>query len=185
MSYKETLDLDKIKKEKETENKKSLLLKIINFSPGIRYRELLRITNLNNGTLSHHLTSLEKYSNIKVIRTENSNITRYYPASIPSEETVILGYLKIRTTKEIIVKLMETKSCTFNELVSHIKRAPSTTSWNLKRLLDSEVIVRKRGIEVSEYSLKNPLDVEKLIKKTDITLLDRSVDNYISLIDDL
>ena len=185
MSYKETLGLDKVKKEKETENKKSLLLKIINFSPGIRYRELLRITNLNNGTLSHHLTILEKYSNIKVMRTENSNITRYYPASIPSEETVTLGYLKIRTTKEIIVKLMETKSCTFNELVSHIKRAPSTTSWNLKRLLDSEVIVRKRGNEFSEYSLKNPVEVENLIKKTDITLLDRSVDNYISLIDDL
>ena len=181
MSHKELLD--SIKTEKE--NKKGLLLKIINISPGIRYRELLRITNLNNGTLSHHLSALEKHSTIKVIRTESSNITRYYPASTPSEETVILGYLKIRTTKEIITKLIERKSCTFNELVAHIKRAPSTTSWNLKRLLDSEVIIRKRGTEVSEYSLKNPLEVEKLIKKTDITLLDRSVDNYISLMDNL
>jgi predicted transcriptional regulator len=145
----------------------------------------LRITNLNNGTLSHHLSTLEKRSTIKVIRTESSNITRYYPASTPSEETVILGYLKIRTTKEIIIKLIETKSCTFNELVAHINRAPSTTSWNLKRLLDSEVIIRKRGSEVSEYLLKNPLEVEKLITKTDITLLDRSVDNYISLMEDL
>ena len=181
MSHKEMLDLGKIEKE----NKKSLLLKIITISPGIRYRELLRITNLNNGTLSYHLSTLEKRSTIKVMRTENSNITRYYPASTPSEETVILGYLKIRSTKEIIIKLIERKSCTFNELVAHINRAPSTTSWNLKRLLDSEVIVRKRGIEFSEYSLKNPLEVEKLLKKTDITLLDRSVDNYISLMDDL
>ena len=181
MSYKEILDFGKIEKE----NKKSFLLKIINISPGIRYRELLRITNLNNGTLSHHLATLEKRSTIKVMRTENSNITRYYPASTPSEETVILGYLKIRTTKEIIIKLIERKSCTFSELVAHINRAPSTTSWNLKRLLDSEVIVRKRGIEVSEYSLKNPLEVEKLLKKTDISLLDRSVDNYVSLIGDL
>jgi predicted transcriptional regulator len=181
MSHKEILDLGKLEKE----NKKSFLLKIINLSPGIRYRELLRITRLNNGTLSHHLATLEKRSTIKVIRTENSNITRYYPASTPSEETIILGYLKIRTTKEIILKLIERKSCTFNELVSHINRAPSTTSWNLKRLLDSEVIIRKRGIEVSEYSLKNPFEVEKLIEKTDITLLDRSVDNYISLMEDL
>src|SRR3954453_23692215 len=109
MSYNNSFDPGKLSTiDKDKVDKKELLLKIINFSPGIRYRELLRITNLNNGTLSHHLTSLEKYSNIKVIRTENSNITRYYPASIPSEETVILGYLKIRTTKEIIVKLVET-----------------------------------------------------------------------------
>jgi predicted transcriptional regulator len=173
------------KSEKEKNDRKKLLLKIINFSPGIRYRELLRITSLNNGTLSHHLATLEKCSTIKIIRSQNSNITRYYPASISNEEAIILGYLKIKTTKEIIIKLLERKCCTFNELVSHINKAPSTTSWNLKRLLDSEVIIRRRGIELSEYLLKNPIEVEKLLKKTKVTLLDRSVDNYGSLIEEL
>jgi predicted transcriptional regulator len=119
------------------------------------------------------------------MRPENSNITRYYPASTPTEETIILGFLKIKTTKEIIIKLLERKCCTFNELVSHINKAPSTTSWNLKRLLDSEVIIRRRGVELSEYLLKNPIEVEELLKKTNVTLLDRSVDNYGSLIEDL
>jgi predicted transcriptional regulator len=183
MSYNNILDLVKLKKENS--DKKTLLLKIIDLSPGVRYRELLRITNLNNGTLSHHLSSLEKGSTIKVMRPENSNITRYYPASTPTEVTIILGYLKIKTTKEIIIKLLERKCCTFNELVSHINKAPSTTSWNLKRLLDSEVIIRRRGIELSEYLLKNPIEVEKLLKKTKVTLLDRSVDNYGSLIEEL
>ncbi len=183
MSYNNILDLGKLKKENS--GKKTLLLKLIDLSPGIRYRELLRITNLNNGTLSHHLSSLEKGSTIKVVRPKNSNITRYYPASTPTEETIILGYLKIKTTKEIIIKLLERKCCTFNELVSYINKAPSTTSWNLKRLLDSEVIIRRRGIELSEYLLKNPIELEKLLKKTNITLLDRSVVNYTSLIEDL
>jgi predicted transcriptional regulator len=183
MSHNNILDLVKLKKE--SRDKRTFLLKLINLSPGVRYRELLRLTNLNNGTLSHHLTSLEKSATIKVIRPENSNITRYYPASTPTEETIILGYLKIKTTKEIIIKLLERKCCTFNELVSHINKAPSTTSWNLKRLLDSEVIIRRRGVELSEYLLKNPIEVEELLKKTNVTLLDRSVDNYGSLIEDL
>jgi predicted transcriptional regulator len=183
MSYNNILDLVKLKKENI--DKRTFLLKLINLSPGVRYRELLRLTNLNNGTLSHHLTSLEKSATIKVIRPENSNITRYYPASTPTEETIILGFLKIKTTKEIIIKLLERKCCTFNELVSHINKAPSTTSWNLKRLLDSEVIIRRRGVELSEYLLKNPIEVEELLKKTNVTLLDRSVDNYGSLIEDL
>jgi predicted transcriptional regulator len=183
MNYNNILKVEKIEKEKN--DRKKLLLKIINFSPGIRYRELLRITSLNNGTLSHHLSTLEKCSTIKIIRLQNSNITRYYPASTSNEEAIILGYLKIKTTKEIIIKLLEQKRCTFNELVAHINKAPSTTSWNLKRLLDAEVIIRRRGVEFSEYSLKNPVEVENLLKKTNVTLLDRSIDNYTSLIEDL
>jgi predicted transcriptional regulator len=183
MSYNNILDLVKLKKENS--DKKTLLLKIIDLSPGVRYRELLRITNLNNGTLSHHLATLEKCSTIKIIRSQNSNITRYYPASISNEEAIILGYLKIKTTKEIITKLLEKKCCTFNELVAHINKAPSTTSWNLKRLLDAEVIIRRRGYEFSEYLLKNPVEVENLVKKTNVSLLDRSIDNYSSLIEGL
>ncbi|MGN6623547.1 MAG: winged helix-turn-helix transcriptional regulator [Candidatus Nitrosocosmicus sp.] len=183
MNYNDISDIDKLENKKS--DKKKLILKIIDLSPGIRYRELLRLTNLNNGTLSHHISILEKRSNIKVSRTENSNITRYYPVSFPNEETIILGFLKIKTTKEIITKLLEKKSCTFNELVDHINKAPSTTSWNLKRLLDSDVVKRKRGIESSEYSLKNPDEVEKLLKKINVSLLDNSANTYTSLIDDL
>jgi predicted transcriptional regulator len=183
MSYTDFFDPGKLKKDKV--DKKKLLLKIIDLSPGIRYRELLRITSLNNGTLSHHLSTLEKSSIIKVLRSENSNITRYYPSSTPNEETIILGFLKIKTTKELMVKLLEKRSCTFNELVLHINKAPSTTSWNIKRLMDSNVIIRKRGTEYSEYSLKNPKKVEELFQKTNTSLLDRSIDNYTSLIEDL
>ena len=184
MNYRD-ISSDMTSLEAEKIDKKKLILKIINLSPGIRYRELLRLTNLNNGTLSHHISILEKRSNIKVSRSENSNITRYYPASFPNEEAIILGFLKIKTTKEIITKLLEKKSCTFNELVNHINKAPSTTSWNLKRLLDSDVVKRKRGVESSEYSLTNPNEIEKLLKKVDVSLLDSSADSYSSLIEDM
>lgn len=183
MSYNNIFDLDKLENEKS--DKKRLILKIIDQLPGIRYRELLRLTSLNNGTLSHHLSILERHSSIKVSRPQNSNITRYYPASISADETIILGFLKIKTTKEIIAKLLEKKSCTFNELVDHINRAPSTTSWNLKRLLDSDVIVRKRGADYSEYSLKDPDEIRKLLDKVDLSIVDKSADNYTSLIKDL
>ena len=104
---------DTIKKEeqqKEKNDKKKLLLNVIDLYPGIRYRELLRITKLSNGTLSRYLASLEICSTIKVIRLKNSNIIRYYPLSTSTEETTILGYLKIKTTKEIIIKLIEKKA---------------------------------------------------------------------------
>ncbi|MDF0680418.1 MAG: winged helix-turn-helix transcriptional regulator [Candidatus Nitrosocosmicus sp.] len=165
---------------------RSTILRIINSFPGIRYRDILRITNLNNGTLSHHLSILEKRSIIKIGRTENSNITRYFPASTPSDETLILNYLKIKTTKSIILMLMDTEDdLSFNEIVKHINKAPSTTSWNLKRLVDSDVVGRKRGKEVSLFYLRNKGLVKKLVGQNNKTLLDRSIDNYISIIDEL
>ncbi|MDQ4073415.1 MAG: winged helix-turn-helix transcriptional regulator [Thermoproteota archaeon] len=170
---------------KNKKSKRSILLDIITCFPGIRYRELLRITKLNNGTLSHHLGSLEKSSTIKVLRQENSNITRYYPASTPSEETVIRGYLKINTTKQIIELLYREPNSSFSNISSHINRAPSTTSWNLKRLLDAQVISKTKRNDSSGYSLQNPALVEKLIEKNNNTRLDRTIDNYSSLIDEL
>jgi predicted transcriptional regulator len=164
---------------------RSTILKIINFFPGIRYRDILRITNLNNGTLSHHLSVLEKRSIIKIGRTENSNITRYFPASTPSAETLILNYLKIKTTKNIILMLTETDGVSFNEIVDHINKAPSTISWNLKRLVDSNIVERKRGKDVSLFFLHNKELVKKLVDQNNKTLLDRSIDNYISIIDEL
>jgi predicted transcriptional regulator len=54
-----------------------LLLKHIEQTPGIRYRELLRLTGLVNGVLTYHLAALERANVIKVNR--ESRMTRYYP----------------------------------------------------------------------------------------------------------
>ena len=83
--------------ESNSGDNRSTILKIINSFPGIRYRDILRLTNLNNGTLSHHLSTLEKRSIIKIGRTENSNITRYYPVSTSSDEVLVLNFLKIKS----------------------------------------------------------------------------------------
>ncbi len=171
--------------EDEKTDKKHQLLKIISLIPGIRYRDLIRITKLTNGTLSYHLSALERHAMIKVLRSENSNITRYYPLSTSTEDIVTLGHLKIKTSRQILMFLHAKKKCTFGEIVSHIGKAPSTTSWNLKRLDEANIIRRRKTNEGSEFLLRNPKLIEKLIQKTNNSLLDRAVDNYTSLIDDL
>jgi predicted transcriptional regulator len=177
-------DTSKIELQEEKNDKNRLLLKIIDSYPGIRYRELLRITKLNNGTLSRHLAALENCSTIKVIRLRNSNIIRYYPTSTSTEETIILWYLKIKTTKEIIIKLLDRKNCTFSEIVAYIDKAPSTTSWNLKRLEESGIIIRRKEMKVSEFSLKNPLEVKNIFEKSN-NKMSMKIDNHTFSIEDL
>ena len=90
------------------ENNKLKLIEIIDSFPGIRYNDLVRLTGFNNGTLSYHLAILEKYSVIRKLRLDNSsNMTRYYLTSVSSEETIIVEYLKIKSTNQIIKLLLQ------------------------------------------------------------------------------
>ena len=136
------------------------------------------------GTLSYHLLTLEKNLMIKVLRSEKGNITRYYPFLTPVEEAVMLGYLRIKTLRQVLILLHTKRRASFSEITLHINKAPSTTSWNLKRLLESNIVLKKKRDELFEFSL-NPKLVEKILDRAANTLLDRSVDNYISLIDNL
>src|SRR5919197_384487 len=121
----------------EVQNK---LIRYINSQPGIRYRELLRLSGLSNGVLTYHITNLEKSREIIVDRNNKTKTTRYYSNYIPAEETDIIGYIRNSAAREIILFILEHDSCTFNEIIEYTKKAPSTISWHLKRLRDSGII---------------------------------------------
>ena len=52
------------KREKNSVQEKIIYL-IIKF-PGVRYRELLRLTGLSNGVLTYHLNILDHYCKVKI-----------------------------------------------------------------------------------------------------------------------
>src|SRR6187200_3222025 len=109
------------------------LMQCIDKNPGIRYRELLRLTSLANGVLTYHLKLLERSSLINVDR-KKIRTTRYYTVNIPTEESDLIGYFRNDIVKHIIVFILEHELCIFEEIVERIKKSPSTMSWHLKRL---------------------------------------------------
>lgn len=161
------------------------LLKIIESFPGIRYNDIIRLTGSNNGSLSHHLAILEKNSLIKILRSDNSNITRFFSISVSSEESIIVGYLKIKSTSQIIKLLHDRKQSTFTEIVQHINKSPSTASWNIKRLIDAKILIKTKTEDFAIYSLRKPDLIENLLVKSQNTILDRTIDNFGGLIEDL
>src|SRR5919206_5098913 len=70
------------------------LMKHIYAQPGIRYRELLRLSGLSNGVLTYHIANLEKSGRISADRSINNKITRYYPNNIPAEEPDITRHMR-------------------------------------------------------------------------------------------
>lgn len=158
--------------------KRYLILEIVTSVPGIRYRDLLRITKFNNGTLSYHLLRLEKKLMIRKLRSEKGHVASFYPYEFQIEEAITLGYLRIKTTRQILILLNSKRIASFSEIVAYIHKAPSTTSWHLKRLVESNIVTKTTNKQNCEFSLSNPQMIEKLIYhcKTD-TCFDCALDN--------
>ena len=114
-------------------------------NPGIRYREILKLTGISNGVLEYHLKALEtSYKIINVDRCKRKT-TRYYPLYFPSDESEILGYIRNDSTiKRIILFILDHSLCTFNQIVEYTKKAPSTISWHIKRLKQLGIITSIR-----------------------------------------
>lgn len=162
------------------ENVDSLLQQRIEEFPGIRYRELLRMTDLSNGVLAYHLAALEKENIVLVERQKR--VTRYYPVNTPENELQTIKYIRHRPVREIISFLMVHEYCTFGELVRIMEKAPSTVSTHLKRLKEAGIVSVRYG-ETNLYSLSDVELVSEVVSKYKETFSDAIVDSYIEMID--
>jgi predicted transcriptional regulator len=78
------------------------IIQFVNDFPGIRYRELLRMTGISNGVLSYHLNLLDSSGKVRVHRV-NNRVTRYFSHEVSTVESNVIGLLRQNTTRKIIV----------------------------------------------------------------------------------
>ncbi len=106
---------------RETHSTQDKIIKYVNEIPGIRYRELLRMTGLSNGVLSYHLRSLDNSGKIRVNRV-NNRVTRYFSYDVSTHESYVIGLLRQETTRKIILYILEHGACGFNDIMIHTKK---------------------------------------------------------------
>lgn len=160
-----------------------LLMKNIEQTPGIRYRELLRLTGLVNGVLSYHLSGLERENVIKVNR--ESRITRYYPVNVSDKESAILKFVRHEPIRQILLFILEHDMCTFNEIVDHTGKAPSTVSSHLKRLRGAGIILIRHGEYHQLYRVAEGDLIAEVLSKYTSSFTDKVVDNYTEMLEEL
>ena len=141
-----------------------VILKQISETPGIRYRELLRLTGLSNGVLEYHLRILEKTHKVKVDISDGKR-GGYYSIDILATESNIIGFVRNNVSRQIVTFILQHKLCTFGEILQHIKKAPSTLSWHLKRLSKAAIISVTYGKEYQLYHVLNSKFVQEILYK--------------------
>ncbi|MDQ3888755.1 MAG: ArsR family transcriptional regulator [Thermoproteota archaeon] len=169
--------------EAAAEDTRVLLMKHIQQTPGIRYRELLRLTGLVNGVLSYHLSALERANVIKV--TRESRITRYYPVNVSDKESAILKFVRHEPIRQILLFILEHDMCIFNEIVEHTGKAPSTVSSHLKRLREAGIILIRHGEYYQIYRVAERELVAEILSKYTASFTDKVLDNYTEMLEEL
>ena len=174
------------------------LLVSIDENPGIRYRELLRLTKLSNGVLSYHINRLEKMDFVIVER--RARMTRYFPRNISNEIMGVMGSLRNQTAYEIIKLLYDRGPTSQPEIINYTGKAASTISWYMKKLVDDNIVcfkdkniiydgnndvafkIQTQHKKLNLYDLLDRNIVNGLIYKTN-NYIDSAINNYSDIMD--
>ena len=162
-------------------DRREVVLEIIEKNPGIRFNEIMRISNIRNGTLSHYVKKLEEENSIELERTPR--VTRLYPAGIPEKEAKICKYLTMDSQKKIILFLLKKKTATSQEIREYIEKSPSVVSVNLNELFREKIVEKKYDIPSKKYSLKNPEQIKGILNEFYPESLTKLSENTIEMLD--
>ncbi|MFL6380159.1 MAG: ArsR family transcriptional regulator, partial [Nitrososphaeraceae archaeon] len=79
----------------------------------------------------------------------------------------------------------EHEMCTFNEIVEHTQKAPSTVSSHLKRLRNDQIVSVKYGEYYRLYVMVEKDLVSEIISKYRASFVDKVVENYTAIMEEL
>ena len=161
--------------------RQDLVHTIIKKHPAIRFNDIMRLSKLKNGTLTHYISKLEHAKKINAERTPR--ITRFYDIGVPEQEAYLCKYLSRPTMKDIITTLLLNGVLTFPQIREHVGKSPATISVCLSDLFNANIISKEYDIPSNRYSLKQPDLVSHVLRAYFPGYLDKTVLNTVELLD--
>jgi len=125
----------------------------IKTNPGVHYNQIRRGMGVKNGTLSYHLSVLEKTELIKS-RREGLKYRAFYPTGMkfPKNERFRLTELQI----EILNLIKKRHGINQKEIAEELGKKPQTINYNIKILKQAELIdLVKKGRKTICFSVQD------------------------------
>lgn len=154
------------------------IYKAIEKAPGLHFRELQRRTNLAVGSLQYHIDYLQR---AHLIRTDrHGKFVRYYTirGKQLGEDTRTMSLLRQPSLRQICMFLLTRRSANNAKIASHLNLSPSTTSWHVTKLVDAEILGKRRRGRKTFFYIQDKDRVAKLLTGYRKSFLDEAVDNF-------
>lgn len=165
----------------DLENRKIVYETICKYA-GTHFRSVVNNSNLALGTVRHHITMLKK-ENLILEEKENNHLM-YFPKNIEIKNKELLMLLRQKILRDILLQIYIHKKINHEKLGKILNLSSSTLSWNLKKLLNTEVIVSEKKGRKSFFKLNvedNELKILLITYKE--SFLDTLVNRVISMWD--
>lgn len=147
-----------------TKNNSDSVLSYIQENPGSHLRGIERGLSISLGTLRYHLDTLEKTGKIM---SERYNLHRYYflAGSFKEDERNTLKMLNKKTSRRIILFIMERKNPTLKDIVKNIGISYASVTWHIRRFIDLGIILEFDEGRYRKYHLvTRSQDIANLFK---------------------
>jgi predicted transcriptional regulator len=119
--------------------------------PGEHFRSILNHLNLTNGTLAHHLYTLEKES---LIRSQRDGLyRRFYPAGYQIDPT----HVSLTAIQQRIIDLVKDEpGLSQKEISQNLGLSNSTVNYNIKSMKEKGLLeVKKDGKSTRIFQSKD------------------------------
>jgi len=156
------------------------IYEVVKDHAGSHLREIQRVAGKSFGSVSYHLAYLLKH---RLIREErDGNYVRYFPTNADIGDEKLLSLLRQRSVRTILLFIVTHGGCNHKEISSSVNLSPSTTTWHLKKLLESNIIISNKKDKCKVYSLNVPPGkIVGLLKEYQESFFDTLVDGLLDL----
>jgi predicted transcriptional regulator len=147
---------------------------------GCHFREIERKSGLSTGSVKYHLSYLAKHHLVK--EEKDGSYVRYFPREFKTENRKLLGFLRQKTIRNILLHILTNKDCSHEQIVDAVKVAPSTASWHLKKLEESNIVSSVKKGRIKSYTILPDRDeIISLLITYQESFLDAMVDRVVEM----
>ncbi len=156
------------------------IYEFIQHYPGLHFREIQRRLGIAVGTLQYHVRHLEEEK--LIIGRKDGEYTRYYTVGVVTErDRFLLQFLRQRPMRHALLFLLEKKKVNHKQISLKIGLSPATTSWYLAKLVDANLLGKKRDGREVFYHLLNPKEMSRVLLTYRASFLDEVVDRFAAI----
>ncbi len=116
------------------------------------FREIERKSGLSTGSVKYHLDYLARHNLIR--QEKEGNNLRYFFINVKSQSARLLGLLRQRSVRQILLFILIHENCNHEQIVESVSLSPSTVSWHLKKLEDASIIISHKEGRFKSYSIR-------------------------------
>jgi len=140
---------------------------LISKEPGLHLSKIAEILDMSPALAEYHLLYLEQNDYIRGVKDEKGYYKRYYVkiSGVGTEDKKILNLLRQDLPLRIVLNIFQHRSLRHKDLLEIFDIAPSTLSYYLNKLRDSDIVELTSYGEEKGYALKNEKEIIRLIRK--------------------